>query len=115
MKRTEGPFHCPVEATLALIGGKYKPLLLWHMIEGPRHYMELQRLPAAPSAGERQAGAAGGAAGDAAQDSILPHCLRPQRYSGADGDVRVGEDVYGRGRPPGRLTFGAAQKPAKSC
>ena len=44
MKRTKGPFHCPVEATLALIGGKYKPLLLWHMIEGPRHYMELQRL-----------------------------------------------------------------------
>ena len=44
MKRTKGPFHCPVEATLALIGGKHKPLLLWHLIEGPRHYMELQRL-----------------------------------------------------------------------
>ena len=110
MKRTEGPFHCPVEATLALIGGKYKPLLLWHMIEGPRHYMELQRLiPGATAKMLSQQ------LRDAAQDSILPHCLRPQRYYGADGDVRVGEDVYGRGRPPGRLTFGAAQKSAKSC
>lgn len=41
-------FHCPVEATLALIGGKYKALILWHLITRPRHYMELQRLiPAA--------------------------------------------------------------------
>ena len=37
-------FDCPVEATLALIGGKYKPLILWHLIEKPLHYMELQRL-----------------------------------------------------------------------
>lgn len=37
-------FNCPVEAALALIGGKYKALILWHLIEGPLHYMELQRL-----------------------------------------------------------------------
>lgn len=37
-------FSCPVEATLFLIGGKYKPLILWHLIEKPLHYMELQRL-----------------------------------------------------------------------
>ena len=36
--------NCPVEATLFLIGGKYKPLVLWHLIEKPLHYMELQRL-----------------------------------------------------------------------
>ncbi|MCM1126646.1 MAG: helix-turn-helix transcriptional regulator [Lachnospiraceae bacterium] len=36
-------FNCPVEATLLLIGGKYKPLILWHLIEKPLHYMELQR------------------------------------------------------------------------
>lgn len=36
-------FNCPVEATLFLIGGKYKCLILWHLIEGPLHYMELQR------------------------------------------------------------------------
>lgn len=37
-------FSCPVEATLFLIGGKYKPLILWHLISKPLHYMELQRL-----------------------------------------------------------------------
>ena len=41
-------FTCPVEATLFLIGGKYKPLILWHLKDGPRRYMALQRLlPAA--------------------------------------------------------------------
>lgn len=25
-------FHCPVEATLSLIGGKYKTLILWNLI-----------------------------------------------------------------------------------
>lgn len=37
-------FTCPVEATLALIGGKYKSLILWHLKDGPRRYMALQRL-----------------------------------------------------------------------
>lgn len=36
-------FNCPVEATLSLIGGKYKPLILWHLADYPLHYMELQR------------------------------------------------------------------------
>ena len=43
MKQTTS-FNCPVEATLSLIGGKYKPLILWHLINHPLHYMELQRL-----------------------------------------------------------------------
>ncbi len=44
MKYSKNQFNCPVEATLLLIGGKYKPLILWHLIEKPLHYMELQRL-----------------------------------------------------------------------
>ena len=24
-------YHCPVETTLDLIGGKYKTLILWHL------------------------------------------------------------------------------------
>ncbi|WP_130849009.1 winged helix-turn-helix transcriptional regulator [Intestinimonas timonensis] len=44
MKCEKTQFNCPVEATLSLIGGKYKPLILWHLIDQPLHYMELQRL-----------------------------------------------------------------------
>ena len=33
-------FNCPVEATLSLIGGKYKPIILWHLIKEPLHGLE---------------------------------------------------------------------------
>ena len=34
---------CPVETTLALIGGKYKSLILWHLAEGTLRFNELQK------------------------------------------------------------------------
>lgn len=43
MKSKIKQFHCPIEVTMSLIGGKYKPLILWHLIDRPLHYMELQR------------------------------------------------------------------------
>jgi len=36
--------NCPVVATLAMIGGKYKALILWHLVEEKRRFGELQRL-----------------------------------------------------------------------
>lgn len=36
--------NCPVDATLRLIGGKYKALILWHLLGGPKRHGELQRL-----------------------------------------------------------------------
>lgn len=34
---------CPVEATLDLIGGKYKALILWHLSEGTLRFSELRK------------------------------------------------------------------------
>ena len=36
--------HCPVEATLELIGGKYKALILWHLSSGTLRFNQLQKL-----------------------------------------------------------------------
>ena len=44
MEYSKDQINSPVEATLFLIGGKYKPLILWYLIEKPLHYMELQRM-----------------------------------------------------------------------
>ena len=38
---------CPVEATLDLIGGKYKTLILWHLSEGKLRFSELKKLVSA--------------------------------------------------------------------
>ncbi len=35
---------CPVEATLELIGGKYKALILWHLSGGKLRFNELHKL-----------------------------------------------------------------------
>ena len=34
---------CPVAATLELIGGKYKALILWHLSEGTLRFSELKK------------------------------------------------------------------------
>ena len=41
MKLTE---NCPVEATLDLIGGKYKALILWHLSEKKLRFSELRKV-----------------------------------------------------------------------
>ena len=37
-------FNCPVEATLDLIGGKYKALILWHLIDNTLRFNEIGKL-----------------------------------------------------------------------
>ena len=46
--KCKSTFHCPVEATLDLIGGKYKALILWYLTDKTLRYNELaKRLPQA--------------------------------------------------------------------
>ena len=40
----EQKHNCPVAATLELIGGKYKALILWHLSEGKLRFSELHKL-----------------------------------------------------------------------
>ena len=40
----ENTNHCPVSATLNLIGGKYKALILWHLADKRLRFSELNRL-----------------------------------------------------------------------
>jgi len=35
-------YHCPVDLTLDVIGGKWKPLILWELRPGPRQFNALR-------------------------------------------------------------------------
>ena len=37
-------FACPVAVTVDVIGGKWKGLILYHLVPGPRRFNELRRL-----------------------------------------------------------------------
>lgn len=36
--------QCPVTTTLNLIGGKYKPLILWHLMDQTQRFSQLRKL-----------------------------------------------------------------------
>lgn len=44
MKYDCSGLNCPVDVTLRLIGGKYKSLILWHLLGGAKRHGELQKL-----------------------------------------------------------------------
>ena len=46
MDQSCNTFTCPVEATIQLVGGKYKAVILWHLMNNVLRYSELhKRIP----------------------------------------------------------------------
>jgi DNA-binding HxlR family transcriptional regulator len=43
MAQKPSPFSCGLEAALAVLGGKWKPLVLYHLAKGTLRYGELHR------------------------------------------------------------------------
>jgi DNA-binding HxlR family transcriptional regulator len=40
--RRRNVFICPVDVTLSMIGGKWKPMILWLLTTGPQRFSDLQ-------------------------------------------------------------------------
>lgn len=44
MTQCKREFHCPVDTTIDMIGGKYKSLILWHLLDTTLRFGELRKL-----------------------------------------------------------------------
>ena len=93
--------HCPVEATVDIIGGKYKSLILYKLITGTLRFSQLRR--AIPCATPKNADPAtarnwkgtvwcdGKLSRRPAQGGIFADGFRQEHGTGSEGHVRLGQ------------------------
>jgi len=83
-------YYCPVEAALDVIGGNWKPLILWHLKDDVRRFSGLQddsrrqrkdAYKAAPRAGERRCYQPNGLPKNPAPASSIPSLILAGRSS----------------------------------
>lgn len=36
--------ECPIETVIHVLGGKWKPTIMWHLVESTRRYNDLEKL-----------------------------------------------------------------------
>ena len=44
MSSLQKKYNCALELTMDIIGGKWKLIILWHLLDGPKRFSELDRL-----------------------------------------------------------------------
>ena len=49
-RKSSQSIQCPVTKTMRVIGGKWKPMILYNLLSGKKRFNELQRLSGDPSA-----------------------------------------------------------------
>ena len=101
--------RCPVEATLGLVGGKYKALILWKLIPGAMRFSELRRaVPAAtPKMLTQQL--------RELEEDGLVHRDRPHHTPRAGIHVHMGNGLSGTSRPQSLLFHGASALKRRVC
>ena len=88
-------YNCPVEAALSQLGGKYKAIILYHLIkDGVLRYSELQKV--IPRATPKMLTQQLRELEAAAQDGVFPHRAGADLSAPHQRHVRLGTGLYVR-------------------